>query len=122
MAYQSFFNPAQTTARPASITTSQIQYKLPPFGTVAAAVTVAGAVSIGSNILDVQRGIMTPAQAVVNSLAKGATASLVTTQVPRTSAFQVLLAAGLLATAGYTIDSLMKKSREQLCLAKEQEV
>ncbi len=85
---------------------------LTTLGAVAATLTVASAASIGSNWLDVQRGEMTPAAAVVNGLVKGTAATVILNSTARTTALQVGFAAGVLAGAAYIIDSVMKKSKE----------
>jgi hypothetical protein len=82
---------------------------------VIAALTIASAVSIGSNLTDVGNGAMTIPEAVLNGLAKGAAASLILHATSRSTAAQVALAAAVLAGAGYLIDSAMKKSKQELC-------
>lgn len=86
-----------------------------PGGSVIAALTIASAVSIGSNLTDVGNGAMTIPEAVLNGLAKGAAASLILHATSRSTAAQVALAAAVLAGAGYLIDSAMKKSKQELC-------
>ncbi len=85
---------------------------LATLGNVVAALTVASAASIGSNWLDVQRGRMTPANAVVNGLVKGTAATVILNSTVRSTVFQVGVAAGVLAGAAYIIDSVMKNSND----------
>lgn len=70
--------------------------------------TIAGAVAIGSNMVDVQNQVMTVPQALLNGLAKSAAATLILGVTTRSTALQVILAAGVLAGSGYLIDSAMK--------------
>lgn len=94
----------------------------PPFsptGTVLTTLTIASAVSIGSNVRDVQNGVMTMPQAVLNGMVKGTAATLILDLTTRSTALQVALAAGILAGAGYMIDSAMKKTRQELCYIEE---
>ncbi len=84
-------------------------------GTVASTLTIASAVSIGSNMVDVKNGGMTFAEAVANGLVKGTAATIIINATARSTALQVGLAAAVLAGAGYTIDTLMKKSKQELC-------
>ncbi len=82
-----------------------------PFGTpgeVVTTLTLASAVSIGSNMIEVQRGTMPLSRAVLNGVAKGAVAALVVQATSRSSVFQVALAVSVLASAGYAIDTIMK--------------
>ncbi|PID41206.1 MAG: hypothetical protein CR981_04250 [Proteobacteria bacterium] len=88
---------------------------------VAAVLTVASAVSIGSNMVEVRNGGMTIPQAVVNGIAKGAAASIVLKVTERRSPLGVVAAAGVLAGTGYLIDSMMKKRKTQQCQIPEQE-
>nr|WP_320012562.1 hypothetical protein [uncultured Desulfobulbus sp.] len=83
--------------------------------TMLGVLSVASAMSIGSNWVDVRRGALTPGQAVVNGLAKGVAATLIIQATSRSTPLQVALAASVLAGAGYLIDSTMKKSRAKLC-------
>ncbi|MBM9538698.1 hypothetical protein [Desulfobulbus alkaliphilus] len=70
--------------------------------------TIAGAVAVGSNMVDVQNRVMTVPQAVLNGLAKGAAATLILGVTTRSTPLRTALAAGVLAGAGYLIDSAMK--------------
>ncbi|PIE73553.1 MAG: hypothetical protein CSA20_02520 [Deltaproteobacteria bacterium] len=82
-----------------------------PFGTpgeVVTTLTLASAVSIGSNMIEVQRGTMPLSRAVFNGVAKGAAAALIVQTISRSSVLQVALAASVLASAGYVIDTIMK--------------
>jgi len=88
-------------------------------GTVVTTLTLASAVSIGSNMLDVQNGSMTMPQAILNGVAKGTAATLILNTTARSTALQVVLAAGILGGAGYLIDSAMKKNRQELCCSRE---
>jgi hypothetical protein len=76
---------------------------------------IASAVSIGSNWRDVRHGAMTPAQAVLNGMAKGAAATLILKATTRSTPLQIVLAMGVLAGAGFLIDSTMKKDKRELC-------
>ncbi|PHR27246.1 MAG: hypothetical protein COA36_09675 [Desulfotalea sp.] len=81
-----------------------------PFGTLAATLVIASAASIGSNLVDVRNGSLTLPLAVVNGVAKGAVASYILAKTTRSTAGEVLIAAGFLAGAAYLIDAKMKKS------------
>lgn len=76
---------------------------------------IASAVSIGSNWRDVRHGAMTPAQAVLNGVAKGAAATLILRATSRSTPLHIVLAMGVLAGAGFLIDSAMKKDKRELC-------
>lgn len=70
--------------------------------------TIASAFSIGfHNMVDVQNGAMSIPQAILNGLAKGAAASLILNATARSTALQVVMAAGVLAGTGYLVDSAM---------------
>lgn len=86
-----------------------------PMGTITATLTIASAVSIGSNMVDVRNGTMNVSQAIFNGLAKGAAASLVLNATARSTTAQVVMVAGVLVGAGYLIDTAMKKGREVHC-------
>lgn len=86
-----------------------------PVGNLAVTLTIASAFSIGSNTVDVKNGSMTAGQAVVNGLAKGVATSVILAVTTRSTVGQVAVAAGVLAVAGYLIDSNMKKGKEELC-------
>jgi uncharacterized membrane protein YebE (DUF533 family) len=90
-----------------------------PAGTLISTLTIASAVSIGSNMLDVQNGSMTIPQALLNGVAKGTAATLVLNATARSTVLQVIIAAGTLAGAGYLIDSSMKKNKQELCRIEE---
>lgn len=90
-----------------------------PAGTIITTLTIASAVTIGSNIVDVQNGSMTMPQAVLNGVVKGTAASIILNATLRSTALQVVMAAGILAGAGYLIDSAMKKNRQELCSTQE---
>jgi len=68
---------------------------------------LSSAVAIGANWVEVRQGRMTPAHALRNGLAKGAAATLVLRATTRGTVWQVAMAAGLLAGAGFLIDSAM---------------
>lgn len=87
-----------------------------PIGSIATTLTIASALSIGSNMVDVQNGGMTFPLAISGGLAKGAAATLILSVTTRSTVVQVMLAAGVLATAGYLIDSIMKKDLDELCV------
>ena len=82
-------------------------------GRLAATLTIASAATIGANLVDVRDGAMTMPQAIFNGLAKGAAVSYILSRTTRSTTGEVLVAAGLLAGAGYLIDSQMKKRRLQ---------
>ncbi len=86
-----------------------------PLGTVASTLTIASAVSIGSNMVDVRNGAMTLPEAVANGVVKGTAATLIINATARSTVLQVVLSAAVLAGAGYAIDSLMKKNKRDLC-------
>jgi hypothetical protein len=75
---------------------------------IATSLTIASALAIGSNLVDVRRGSMTLPGAVLNGLVKGAAASLILAGTRRTTVGQVVLAAAALAGTGFLIDSTMK--------------
>lgn len=84
-------------------------------GTLTATLTIASAISIGSNMVDVKNGAMTTGQAVLNGMAKGAAATLIMNATARSTILQVAMAAAVLAGAGFLIDTTMKKNKEELC-------
>ena len=84
------------------------------------ALSLSSAVSIGSNWVDVRNGAMTPAQAFLNGVAKGAAAILILKETTRSTPLQIVMAAGVLAGAGFLIDSAMKKNRRELCAINEE--
>jgi hypothetical protein len=84
--------------------------------TVATTLTVASALSIGSNLVEVRRGRMTLPGAVLNGLVKGAAASLILAGTRRTTAPQVVLAAVVLGGAGFLIDSAMKTAEDRIAV------
>ena len=84
-------------------------------GTLAATLTIASALSIGSNMVDVRNGAMTTGQAVLNGVAKGTAASLIIAETSRSTTLQVVMAAAVLGSAGFLIDTAMKKNKEELC-------
>ncbi len=86
-----------------------------PTITALSTLSLASAVSIGSNWVDVCNGAMTPAQAILNGFAKGAAATLILRATTRSTPVQIVMAAGVLAGAGFLIDSAMKKSKRELC-------
>lgn len=88
-------------------------------GSVAATLTIASALSVGTNMVDVRNGAMTKSQAVVNGVVKGTVATVILNATTRGTALQVVMAAGVLAGAGFMIDSVMKKDRKELCLVPE---
>jgi hypothetical protein len=81
---------------------------------VATTLTVASALSIGSNLVEVRRGRMTLPGAVLNGLVKGAAASLILAGTRRTTVPQVVLAAVVLGGAGFLIDSTMKTAEDRV--------
>lgn len=81
---------------------------------------IASAMSIGSNWVEVHRGMLTPTQAVVNGLVKGVAATMIIQATRRSTPLQVVLAASVLAGAGYMIDAAMKKSKNELCRVGDQ--
>ena len=80
-----------------------------------ATVAVASAATIGANLVDVQKGTMTPKMAVGNAVVKGVAASLILTVTPKRTAMDIALTAVALAGAGYAIDRIMKKSAAEIC-------
>ncbi len=111
--------PLAATPTASSIRTNSPAFiQVPQFtsvSSIATTLTVASAASIGSNLVDVRNGSMTMGQAVANGMAKGAAVSLILSSTVRSNALQIGLAAGILAGAGYMIDSVMKKSKRDLC-------
>ncbi|HHB76202.1 MAG TPA: hypothetical protein ENK84_06640 [Desulfobulbus sp.] len=86
-----------------------------PVDNIVSTLALASALSIGSNMVDVQTGAMTIPQSIVNGVCKGAAATLILNTTAGRTALQVVFTAGVLATAGYVIDATMKNSREELC-------
>ncbi len=86
-----------------------------PAGTLLTTLTIASAVSIGSNIVDVQKGSMTVPHAVLNGVVKGTAATLILENTARNTVLQVAFTASVLASAGYLIDSAMKKNKQNIC-------
>lgn len=86
-----------------------------PVGLAVTTLVISSAVSVGSNLVDVRNQSMTLPQAVLNGLFKGAAASLILHVTSRSTPLQVTMAAGVLAAAGFLIDSAMKKSKRELC-------
>lgn len=100
--------PSPITAKPVSQS-----FPLPPgqftqTGSVIATLTIASAISIGSNMVDVKDGKMTIPQAVLNAAAKGTAATIILNGAARSTPFQVVMTAGILAGAGFLIDTVMK--------------
>lgn len=83
------------------------------YGNIAAGLTIASAATIGSNLVDVKNGTMTLPQALANGVIKGAAVSYILARTSRSTTTEVLLAAGILAGAGYFIDTQMKKYQEK---------
>ncbi len=83
-------------------------------GTVTTTVTLASALAIGANMVDVKNGTMSMTGAVLNGLAKGSVASLILSATLRPTPQSVAIVAGMLAGAGFLIDSKMKKKKEKL--------
>lgn len=69
---------------------------------------LASSVAVGSNFVDVKKGEVTPSFAVANGLVKGVTATVILRQLRPTTPLRIAGAVGLLAGAGYCIDSMMK--------------
>jgi len=93
-----------------------LQESYPPLAF--AAITIASAATIGSNMVDVQNGTMSKTQAVVNGLAKGTAASLILSLTDRKSLVGIGMTAAALAGAGYLIDTIMKKGPEAPCASR----
>ncbi len=110
--------PGQTTQivqRPVPVTLdTALPQRFSTVGQVSSSLTIASAVAIGSNMVDVRNGGMSLSQAVVNGVVKGAAATLIINNTTRNSTLGVVLAAGVLAGAGYVIDTVMKKSKYDL--------
>ena len=88
-------------------------------GTVTTTVTLASALAIGANMVDVRNGTMSMSRAVLNGLAKGSAASLIMSATLPSTPQRVALIAGLLAGAGFYIDSNMKTKKKELCRNRE---
>ncbi len=71
---------------------------------------LASSVSLGSNLLEVQRGRMEPKTAVANAVIKGTLSSAVIAKVRPTTPLRTVGCICLLGSIGYTVDSLMKNS------------
>ena len=84
-------------------------------GTVTSTLTLASAMAIGANMVDVRNGTMSMSGAVLNGLVKGTAASLIMSATLRSTPQAVAIVAGMLAGAGFFIDSKMKKKKEKLC-------
>jgi hypothetical protein len=93
-------NPVQQTYAPVSL---------------AGTLIIASALSIGSNMVDVQNGAMTFPGAVANGFAKGMAATLILNATPRETAVDTVITVGILATAGYMIDQVMNTDRGTSC-------
>ncbi len=81
---------------------------------------IASAVSIGSNWVEVRNGTMRPAQAVFNGVAKGAAAPLLLKAASHRTPLQIAFTMGILAGAGFLIDSAMKKDTRERCVITEE--
>jgi len=90
-----------------------------PVGNATATLTIASAVSIGSNLVEVRNKTMTIPQAVLNGLAKATAATVILKTTERRSFGSVLMAATMLAGAGFLIDSVMKQSKSEMCGTEE---
>ncbi|PID75298.1 MAG: hypothetical protein CSA20_07805 [Deltaproteobacteria bacterium] len=80
-----------------------------PLGNVAATLTIASAMAVGSNLVEVRAGNLPLSVAVVNGLAKGVAASYILSKTTRSTTAEVVAAAGVLAGVAYFIDAKMKK-------------
>ena len=60
--------------------------------------------------------------AVLNGVVKGTAATLILNATARSTVLQVAMAVGVLAGAGYLIDSSMKKNKQELCRIEESPV
>lgn len=115
------YNPPLYSVQPLPVQVAPVP-QFTPTGTAITTLTIASAVTIGSNMVDVQNGSMTIPQAVMNGVVKGTAATLILDSTARKTALQVALAAGILAGAGYLIDSAMKNKSQQLCTIEESPV
>lgn len=79
---------------------------------VTTTLTIASALSIGSNLVAVGRGDITMPQALLNGVAKGAAATLVLSAFRRTTVMQVVMTVFVLGGAGYLIESAMREPAE----------
>ncbi len=82
-------------------------------GTLITTLTIASALSIGSNMADVKNKKMSISQAVLNAAAKGVAATIILNATARSTALQVVTTAGILAGAGFLIDTVMKKDKNK---------
>ncbi len=74
---------------------------------------LASSVSLGSNLLEVQRGRMEPKTAVANAVIKGTLSSAVIAGIRPTTPLRTAGCLCLLGSVGYIVDSLMKNNSTQ---------
>ena len=82
-------------------------------GTMITTLTIASALSIGSNMVDVKTRRITVPLAILNAAAKGVAATVILNSTARTTPFQVVMVAGILAGTGFLIDTVMKKDKSK---------
>ena len=89
------------------------QNRFAPLGEMAATLTISSAATIGANMRLVSNGTITPAQAVLDGLAKGAAAGFILSSIPRRTVLDVVMTAAALAGSAYLIDRAVKTSAPQ---------
>jgi hypothetical protein len=82
---------------------------------LAETLVIASALSIGSNMVDVQKGAMALPRAITNGFAKGMAATLILNTTSRETTVDTVITVGILATAGYMIDQAMNIDRGTSC-------
>ena len=80
-------------------------------GSVTTTLTLASALAIGANMVNVRNGTMSISGAFVNGLVKGTAASLIMSATIPSTPQKVALVAGFLAGAGFLIDSNMQTKK-----------
>ena len=89
------------------------QNRFAPFGEMAATLTISSAATIGATMRLVSNGTITPAQAVLDGLAKGTAAGFILSSIPRRTVLDVVMTAAALAGSAYLIDRAVKTSAPQ---------
>ncbi len=69
---------------------------------------IASAMSVGANLVDVRQGRRSVSHALINGFAKGAVSTMILSGSKPDSPVKVAGTIGLLAGAGYIIDSIME--------------
>ncbi len=75
---------------------------------------LASSVSLGSNLLEVQKGKMEPKTAVANAVIKGTLSSIVLAGIRPTTPLRTVGCVCLLGSIGYAVDSVMKNRTQSV--------